>query len=389
MENKKVGIVTTTRAEYGLLKNIIRIVDEDDQLELILYVTGTHLREEYGHTIDEIKKDGFRIQEEINILSGGDDALGISQTIANATVMFAEAFERNKIDILVVLGDRYELLPICQVAMNFCIPIAHISGGETTEGAIDEAIRHSVTKMSYLHFPSCELYRKRVIQLGESPNRVFNFGDVGIENIKMMDFLPRYELERQIGIALDAPFFCVTFHPVTLEEETAEKQIAELLDAINEFPQYKFIFTKSNADRGNYVINTRIDKYVEKNDNCNVFESLGQLRYLSLMKLSAGVIGNSSSGIIEAPTFCIPTINIGDRQKGRLRSDSIIDCEPNRDSICEAIRQSQEKGFREKNCSGDSPFAGENTSKRIVETIKRFVLENRIDLKKNFYDIDF
>lgn len=389
MNTKTIGVVTSTRAEYGLLKNVMSYIKNDEDLKLVLFVTGTHLCKEYGYTLKEIEDDGFVADEKIDILSQKDDFMGICETIANASTLFAEAFTRKHIDFLVVLGDRYELLPICQVAMNACIPIAHISGGESTEGAVDEAIRHCITKMSYLHFPGCELYRKRIIQLGEDPGRVFNFGDVGVENVLSLKCLSKEELEKSIGTTLDKPYFSVTFHPVTLETGMAGTQMSELLEAISSFPQYKFIFTKANADRDNKIVNKMIDDFVLENDNCEAYESLGLLRYLSLLKHSVGVIGNSSSGIVEAPIYKIPTINIGNRQSGRLKAKSIIDCIPKKSDIVDAILLSQKNEFINLNCDGSSPYAGGNTSYEIVRKIKEVLFKGNIDLKKKFYDVEF
>lgn len=386
---KKIGVVTATRAEYGLLKNVIRHIQHDKCLELLLFVTGTHLVHECGYTVDEIVNDGFQITEKINVLMKSDDPSSISKNMGMAAILFGDAFERNPIDLLIVLGDRYELLPICQAAMCHCIPIAHISGGEATEGLIDEAVRHCVTKMSYLHFPGCEDYRKRIIQLGESPDRVFNFGDVGVENILKLDYLSREELENSLGINLSKNYFCVTFHPVTLEKGTAEKQLDNLLKVIKSMPDYHFIITKSNADTGNGIINKKIDEFVSNSNNSFAYESLGLLRYLSLMKYSKGVIGNSSSGIVESPILRIPTINIGDRQKGRLKAKSIIDCHPETESIKEAIDLALDDEFVKTNCDGSSPYGGGNTAELIVKTIKNFLVNDKINLKKKFFDVDF
>ena len=387
MEKKRIGVVTATRAEYGLLKNVMREINKDEELELVLFVTGTHLSRDYGYTVDEIINDGFVINEKIDILMKDDSPSGICKTMGMASILFGEAFSRNRVDILVVLGDRYELLPICQTAMCFRIPIAHISGGETTEGVIDEAVRHCVTKMSYLHFPSCEEYRKRVIQLGEYPDRVFNFGDVGVENSLTTKLYSKKELEDNMKISLESGYFSVTFHPVTLENESAEEQICELLDALVYFDQYKFIITKSNADVGNQIINKKIDEYVEKYDNLYAFESLGNIRYLSLVKFSCGVIGNSSSGIIEAPVFGVPTVNIGDRQRGRLKASSIIDCAPQKNEIISAIMLATSDKFLAEKCDGTSPYDKGKTAKQIVHIIKDNLFANKIDLKKTFYDL--
>ena len=384
---KKIGVVTATRAEYGLLKNVMTNIINNDCLELVLFVTGTHLLKEYGHTIDSIIEDGFYINEKIDFLMENDDPTAICKSMGMANILFGEAFLRNPIDMLVVLGDRFELLPICQSAMCHKIPIAHISGGEATEGLIDEAVRHCVTKMSYLHFPSCEEYRKRIIQLGENPNRVFNYGDVGVENCLTMPLLSKSELEKSLGIELNECYFSVTFHPVTLESKTAEQQINELLFALDELKDVTFIFTKSNADPGNKVINRKIDEFVQAHSNSYAFESLGVRRYLSLLKNSRGIIGNSSSGIIEAPVLGIPTINIGNRQRGRLRAKSIIDCDTEKNNIKDAINRALDEDFIRFNCDGSSPYNGGNSSKRIVDTIAEYVVKDNINLMKSFYDL--
>lgn len=386
---KRVGVVTATRAEYGLLKNTIEQINCDNELELVLIVTGTHLLESYGNTINEIVEDGYKIDEKVDFFMASNDFGGICKSIGMASILFSDVFLRNKLDMLVVLGDRYELLPICTVAMNACIPIAHISGGEATEGAIDEVIRHCVTKMSYLHFTSCEIYRKRVIQLGEHPDRVFNFGDVGVENIKKMNLLTREELGKDLGMDLSRPYFSVTFHPVTLEHNSVEEQTMEMLNAIKELKEYKFIFTKSNADIGGSVINEMIDDFVKKKDNCVCFASLGIKRYLSLLKYSSGIVGNSSSGIIEAPSLKIPTVNIGNRQSGRLKAKSIIDCNPKKEDIVKAIQYSQTDEFKKICNDVENPYGEGETAYLIKETIKDFLNNNKIDLKKKFYDVEF
>ncbi len=269
--SKKVAVVTATRAEYGMLKNVIDKIEKSDRLELCLMVTGTHLVAEYGMTVKEIEQDGYPIAEKIDILLASDIPVSISKTMGLAMISFAEAFERQKPDCLVVLGDRYEILSVCSAAMNTGIPIAHISGGETTQGAIDESIRHCITKMSYLHFCACETYRKRIIQLGEEPERVYNFGDVGVESVKMIGEMTKPEVEQSIDFSLDRPYMSVTFHPVTLEVQEAECQMRELLHALADFEDMKFVFTKANADAGGRKINRMIDTFVSEHDNCIAF----------------------------------------------------------------------------------------------------------------------
>ena len=322
---KKICVVTGTRAEYGILKPLLRKVKEDNELELQLVVTGMHLSPEFGLTYKQIEEDNFRISEKVEILLSSDTPIGISKSMGLAMISFSEVFDRLKPDLLVLLGDRYEMLSVASSAMVARIPIAHIHGGETTEGAIDEAIRHSVTKMSYLHFTSTEEYRKRVIQLGENPNRVFNVGAMGVEEILNTNLLSKEELEKELDFKIDSKTALVTFHPVTLEENTSEEQFQNILDALDNFKDLKVIFTKANSDTDGRIINKMIDEYVIKNKGkAKAFTSLGQLKYYSTIKYTDFVLGNSSSGILEVPTFKKPTINIGDRQKGRIQAFSII-----------------------------------------------------------------
>lgn len=386
---KTVCVVTATRAEYGLLKNIIKLIEKDEELKLVLVVTGTHLSKDFGYTVTEIREDKLPISAEIDILVEEDGGISASKTMAKAFYKFSDFFKSCKPDMLVVLGDRYELLPICACAMNEQIPISHISGGEITEGVIDDTIRHCVTKMSYLHFVSCEAYRKRVIQLGEEPSRVFNFGDVGVENICNMKLMSKSELEQEIGFCLDNPYGVVTFHPVTLEKASALKQLEELLNALKATEDMNFIITKSNADTEGKEINDRIDEFVEENKNCKSYYSLGLLRYLSAVQYSEFVIGNSSSGIVEVPAFGIPTINIGDRQKGRLQANSILNCEPEKEDIIRQIKMARREEFKNNINIDQNPYKGKDTSKLIVETIKRFLYREGIELKKQFYDVEF
>ncbi len=385
---KKVCVVTATRAEYGLLRRIIKKIWEDAELELILVVTGTHLSEKFGYTIQEIENDGFPIAEKIDILENDMDSEGICRTMGNAQIHFANMFQRRKPDLLLVEGDRYELFPICSSAMVCGIPIAHISGGEITEGAIDDVVRHCITKMSYLHFPACETYRKRIIQLGEAPERVFNFGDVGVENVRKMKFMEKEELEKSLGISLQKPFASVTFHPVTLEKNSAKKQVEELLKALEQFEMMNFIVTMANADAEGEVINQIFREKEKEQKNIFCYSSLGIVRYLSLLKYAEFVIGNSSSGIVEAPCFGIPTVNIGDRQKGRLQASSIIDCVPEAEEIKKSIEKALSPQFKEIARKTHNPYGDGNTSEEIISTIKKFLYRENINLKKKFYDIE-
>ena len=382
----KVCVVTGTRAEYGLLYWLMKEIQNDKDLQLQIIATGMHLSPEFGLTYKEIEKE-FKIDKKIEILLSSDTPIGISKSMGLAQISFAEAFDELKPDIVVVLGDRFEILAAASSALISRIPIAHIHGGEVTEGAVDEAFRHSITKMSHLHFISTEEYKKRVIQLGEEPNRVFNVGAMGIENIKRLKLLSKEEFEKSIDFKLNKKNILVTFHPVTLENATAKEQFEELLSVIDELKDTNIIFTKANADTDGRIINKMIDEYVNKNKDKSVaFTSLGQLRYLSALQFMDAVVGNSSSGILEAPSFKIGTINIGDRQKGRIKAKSIIDCEPKKEGIKKAFEKLYSKEFQEMLKDVKNPYEGSGyPSKKIVEVLKKSDLKNI--LKKRFYDI--
>lgn len=386
---KKITVVTATRAEYGLLKPIILALQEVEEFAIEVVATGAHLSPEFGLTYKEIEGDNIEIAKKIEILLSSDTPVSISKSMGLAMISFAEYFEESKPDALIVLGDRYETLAVCCAAMNARIPIVHLYGGETTEGAVDEAIRHSISKMSYLHFTSTDEYRKRVIQLGEHPDRVFSVGGIGIENALKMQLLSKEELEKSINFTLDMPYAVVTFHPVTLEEGQAEKQFKEILKAFDANKDMKYIFTKANADANGRIINKMIDEYVAQNANTVAFESLGALRYLSALKYATMVIGNSSSGLVEVPSFKIPTINIGDRQKGRLQAKSVINCEPLEAEVKQAIELAGSVEFRDKLVNVVNPYGDGNTSEKIVKTLKDKLLNGTVDLKKKFYDISF
>lgn len=384
---KKVCIVTSTRAEYGLLRPLMLKFKNSNKYTLQIIATGMHLSPEFGNTYKEIEKDGFEITEKIEILLSSDSAVGVSKSMGLATISFAEAFSRLKPDLVIVLGDRYEIFAVASAAVVAQIPIAHLHGGETTEGAFDEAFRHSITKMSYLHFTSTETYRNRVIQLGEAPDRVFNVGALGVENILSLDLLDKEELEKSIDFKLDKPFGLVTFHPVTLENSTSKEQFKELLSAMDKRKDMKFILTKANSDNDGRIINKMIDEYESENkDRIKAFTSMGLIRYLSAMKYCACVVGNSSSGIIEAPTFNKPTINIGDRQKGRIQAESIINCIPKEKDILDALNTALDHKFIASLENMKNPYGMGDTSNRIYNYIDE-VMEGKINLKKKFYDL--
>jgi len=385
---KKISVLTATRAEYGLLKPIILKLLAVPEFDVRVVVTGAHLSPEFGSTYQEIEQDGISIDEKIEILLSGDTATAISKSMGLALIGFGDYFARLNPDLLVVLGDRYETLGVCCAAMNQRIPIAHLYGGETTEGAVDECIRHAITKLSYLHFTSTEHYRNRVIQLGEQPDRVFCVGAMGIENILQEELLSKSELEVAIDFRLDKPYAMVTFHPVTLEDNNSAEQFKALLDVCQKHEEMKFVFSKANADANGRIINQMLETYVKEHDNAVVFASLGLVRYLSTVKYSAMVMGNSSSGLVEAPSLGVPTINMGDRQKGRLQADSVINCELFSDDIEKAMALALTAEFKNKARDTVNPYGGANTSREIVGKLKEFLLDDKINLKKRFYDIE-
>jgi len=382
---KKICIVTGTRAEYGLLYWLMREIEADSELKLQLIVTGMHLSPEFGLTYREIEKE-FCIDKKIEMLLSSDTAVGISKSMGLAQIAFGEAYNDLRPDIIVLLGDRYEIFSAASAAMIARIPIAHIHGGETTEGAFDEAIRHSITKMSHLHFVAAESYKHRVIQLGEHPERVFNVGGMGIDNIKRLPLLDKEAFETAIDFKLGQKNILVTFHPVTLEEHTAEEQFRSLLDAINTLEETHIIFTKANSDTDGRTINAMIDDYVLRHpEKSKAFVSLGQLRYLSALCYVDAVVGNSSSGLLEAPTFKIGTIDIGDRQKGRIAPESVIHCEPTKESILESFDKLYSESFRRTLSDVINPYGEGGATQKIIEVLKTVELSKI--LKKSFYDI--
>ena len=383
---KKICILTATRAEYGLLKPIIIKLINVPEFDVRVVATGAHLSPEFGLTYKEIEQDSINIDKKIEILLSADTPSAISKSMGLAMMGFADYFAQLEPDLLLVLGDRYETLAVCCAAMNQKIPIAHLYGGETTEGAVDDNIRHAISKLSYLHFTSTEVYRNRVIQLGEQPGRVFCVGAIGIENILKEKLLSKFELEKSINFELDRPYAVVTFHPVTLGDSNSSTQFQALLDSCKLHKNMKFIFSKANADANGRIINQLIEKFIKENNNSIVFSSLGMLRYLSSIKYSSMVMGNSSSGLIEAPSFGVPTINIGHRQKGRLQAESVINCEPTTKEISKAITLALNKEFMDKTHQTINPYGDGNTSEKIVDVIKDFILNDTIMLRKEFYD---
>lgn len=386
---KKVCVVTGTRAEYGLLKPVIDKIHHAKDLELQLVATGMHLSPEFGLTYKEIEADGYPVTDKVEMLLSSDTGVGITKSMAVALMGFGECFERLKPDMVVILGDRYEMLMVASAAMVAKIPITHIHGGEITEGAMDDAIRHSLTKMSQLHFAATEEYRHRIIQLGEKPDTVFHVGALGVENIREEKLMNKAEFEESIDFSVDDNTIIVTYHPVTLENIPSKVQFEKLLTVIENHTDLRVIFTKANSDTDGRIINQMMDEFVrEHSDRCVAFTSLGRIRYLSALQFCAAVVGNSSSGIIEAPSFHIPTVNIGNRQQGRLCADTVISCGYEAEDIESAIIKAFSKEFRDKLPGMNNPYEKENTSEQIVQKIRE-MLASEQGVKKHFYDVEF
>lgn len=386
---KKIVIVTSTRAEYGLLSPIIKKLNKYKDIDVRVVATGTHLSMEHGMTVNEIRDDGVSIDREIDILQESDSTTGVTKTMSVAMSKFAEYYDEVKPDALMVLGDRYETLAICIAAMNARIPIIHLHGGEATEGAVDEFVRNAITKLAYLHFTSTEVYRKRVIQMGEAPERVYTTGAVGVENAMHSELMSKEELEKSLGCSLTDKFAVLTFHPVTLENNTAEAQVEALIESIKSRRDIMFLCTKANADANGRIINESLKKASEEYDNILLYDSLGMRRYLSALSYAEFVIGNSSSGIIEVPSFKIPTINIGDRQKGRIQADSIINCKPDVSSISSAIEKALSEEMKKVAYNAVNPYGDGNSSDMIVELTRDYLINDKLEKQKKFYDISF
>ena len=384
---RKICVITGTRAEFGLLRPLIALISKDEELQLQLIATGMHLSPEFGYTLDEIIAAGFLVDKKVECLLSSDTAVGVSKTIALAISGFADAFEALQPDLVLVLGDRTEILGAVIAAGMANIPIAHLHGGETTEGAYDEAIRHSITKFSHLHFTSTEAYRKRVIQLGEQPEMVFNVGAIGLDAVKKLKLLNKEEFENSIGFKLKKRNVLITYHPVTLEKEAPIQTFENILQALDELSETGLIFTHANSDKNGRVINKMITEYVEiHRDKAVAFKSLGQLRYLSALQFVDFVIGNSSSGILEVPAFHIPTINIGDRQKGRIICESVINSTNSLEDIKKSITFALDKQFRETIQQQEMLYGNGTAAEKILKVIKEYPI---IPLKKSFYDISY
>lgn len=382
----KICIATGTRAEYGLLKPLMDEIQNQPGWHLQLLVTGAHLSPEFGLTVRQIIQDQMPIGAQVEMLLSSDTPEGIVKSMGLGMIGYAGAFEKIGPDLLIILGDRYEMMAVAAAALIYKIPIAHIHGGEVTEGAYDDAIRHSITKMSYLHFATTEAYRERIIQLGEAPERVFNVGAPGLDNIKKLPLLSREALEQELNIRFHKQVFLITYHPTTLGNSNSATQFQSLLDALECIEDTTLIFTKANADTDGRVINELIDDYAKKNSNhVLAYTSMGQLRYLSAMKHATLVLGNSSSGIIEAPAFRVPTVNIGDRQKGRIRAASIIDCDNDPEAIKAAIQKAISDEFGQKITVMKNPYGDGTTAQKIVAALQSH--SGKINAQKPFYDL--
>ncbi len=383
---RKICVVTSTRADYGLLRQLIKLLNRSNKFELQLVVTGTHLSKMFGETYKEIEADGLIISRKIDLNLVSDTPLSLAKSASLGLKGFGKTFDSLTPDLLIVLGDRYEILSAVYAAMFARIPIAHLHGGELTEGVIDEAIRHSITKCSHLHFAGNEKYRKRIIQLGENPNTVFNVGGLGVDAIKNIHLLSKAELETSLGIKFKKKNLLITFHPVTLEDKTSQFQISQLFDALNDLKDTLLIFTMPNADTDSLIIFDLVNSFVSENMNAHVFTSLGQLRYLSCVAQVDAVVGNSSSGITEVPSFKKATINIGDRQKGRIQSNSIINCNPISEEIKNAIKKSYTHQFRKLLLSTKNPYGDGGASERIFNILSEVKMD--LLIHKEFYDLN-
>lgn len=384
---RKICFITGTRAEYGLLSRLMKMVQDDTDTQLQIIATNMHLSPKFGNTYQEIEKDGFTIDKKIPILEDGkDDANATVKSMSKALAGYADAYDELKPDIVVVLGDRYEILAAATAALIERIPIAHLYGGDITEGAYDDSIRHSVTKMSHLHFTSCEEYRHRVIQLGEQPDHVFNVGSIGVENIKLLPLMSKAEIEKEIDFAIDDHTILATYHPVTLGNRTAKEDIDDFIAALDEMKDLRIIFTMPNSDNGSQAIVDAITTFVTQNPlRAKAFKSLGVLRYLSVMQQVVAAVGNSSSGLVEVPSFGIPTLNIGDRQKGRISADSVFNCETDKQSVLKGLEVVLSDEFREKAAATHNPYDKEGTAQAIFDVISTYPLDGLN--QKHFYDI--
>ncbi len=387
MSRRRICVVTGSRAEYGLLFWLLREIEADPDLVLQIIATGMHLAPQFGSTCEVIERDGFRIDAKVDMLLASDTPVAVAKSLGLGTMGMAGALYRLEPDIAVVLGDRFEILAAAQAALTMRIPLAHIHGGEVTEGALDDSMRHAITKMAHLHLVAAEAYRQRVIQMGEQPHRVFDVGAPGLDNIERLELLDLDALEAELEFSLGHGYFLVTYHPVTLGEDDPEHAVGALLDALDAFPDHQVLMTGVNADAGNDCIARAMARYAaDRPERVAVFASLGQRRYLSAMKHCAAVLGNSSSGIIEAPAMGVPTVNLGDRQRGRLRTASIIDCRERHEDIVSAITRALSPEVVEAARMQQPVRGGGGTAKRIATILKEVDLDGI--LVKPFHDLE-
>jgi UDP-hydrolysing UDP-N-acetyl-D-glucosamine 2-epimerase len=384
---RSIGLATTSRADYGIYRPLLDAIQNDPELRLRLLVSGMHLSPEYGLTVREIEGDGYEIAERVEVLIASDTAEAISKSMGLGVISFAQVFSRWRPDILIVLGDRFEMHAIALAALPFKIPIAHLSGGELTEGAIDDVLRHSLTKLSHLHFVSTQEYAHRVIQLGEEPWRVVVSGEPGLDNVRTLKLLSRSEIEARFEVQIDRPFLLVTYHPVTLEYEQTEWQIDELLAALLK-TRLPVIFTWPNADMGNQIIRAKLEQFVAANSSSRLVANFGIQAYFSVMNLAAAMVGNSSSGIVEASSFQLPVVNVGTRQHGRVRPRNVIDVGYGRDQIAAGIQQALESQFRASLEGLVNPYGNGNATSSIVGHLKSTPLGDTL-IRKKFYDMPF
>lgn len=381
---RRICVVTGSRADYGLLSRLMKLINNEPGLKLQIVATNMHLSPEFGNTYKEIESDGFHIDKKVQMLLSSDSSNATSKSVGLATIGFADAFEDLNPDMLVVLGDRYEILAAVTAALFYKIPIAHIHGGEITEGAYDNCIRHAITKMSHLHFTSTNEYRNRVIQMGENPETVFYMGSLGIDNIRHLKLIEKEKIEEYLSFKIDNKTILVTFHPATLDMESAETQVDNLLDSLRDFIELKIIFTLPNSDTGGDIIIKKINDFVNENRKRSILvKSLGQVRYFSVLKHIVAVVGNSSSGIIEVPSFAKPTLNIGDRQKGRICSQSVFNCGTGKEDIKEGLRRILSSSTQNLNFS--NPYDKTNTAENILLILKKISISDLV--KKTFYNI--
>jgi UDP-hydrolysing UDP-N-acetyl-D-glucosamine 2-epimerase len=384
---KKICIITGTRAEYGLLKPLMHSIEESTEFNLQLIATAAHLSPEFGNTYKLIELDGFTINEKVEMLLSADTGTSIVKSMGLGMIGYADSLSRLQPDALIILGDRYEMLAVALAASVLKIPIIHLHGGEITEGAYDDAFRHAITKLSPLHFTSTENYRQRVIQMGENPENVFNVGAIGIDNIKKLNLLSKTQLEQELDLKFLKHNYQVTFHPETLSELSTESQFQIVLDTIKQEEDSFFIFSKANADTDGRVINSMIDEFVKNNPSTSkAFSTLGTLRFLSVLKVSNAIIGNSSSGIIEAPSLGIPTINLGNRQKGRIQAKSVINCKVDTIQFKEALEKTKDQNFKNEVVKNKNPYGEGNTTEKIMIILKQ--TNFKLFKTKKFYDLN-